>query len=416
MEQAHEVRGGPLGADLLAQYNATRNPSETWRLCHAPFRNMFLSLNGEVNPCCANRTFSIGTHPETPLHDIWFGEKANRFREYILRHDLSHGCQLCRDNIEWKHFNIVAARTFDQEAPGGLRGAGLRWLGKLRRVVKEKRQVAEFGYPTNIDFNLSNTCNLECIMCDGWSSSRIRRRIEKMPPLKSKYQERFLEEIREFIPHLTRAFFIGGEPFLIGVFYSLWEAMVEATPEARLIVQTNGTVLNDRIRALIERGNFCFNISIDSIRKETFENIRVGANFERTMANLEYFADYARRKGTFVNLTVCPIQQNWKEIPEIVDFAMKHGISLYFNTVFIPDTCSLFGLGKEEIDRIIRYYSSFDFPARTNEEKIGKASFQTLIGQLEHLYKNDEERRKHRRQETAPAEEHTGRVTGTLPR
>lgn len=403
-EEAHDGHGTPLTAGLLAEYNATRNPAETWRLCHAPFRNMFLSLNGDVNPCCANRTFAIGRYPDTPLHDIWFGQKANRFREYILRNDLSHGCRLCRDNIEWKHFNIVAARTFDQEARGGVSGVGQRWLERLRAAGIKKRDAAQFGYPTNIDFNLSHTCNLECIMCDGWSSSRIWRNRDKKQPMESRYQERFLEEIREFIPHLTRAFFIGGEPFLIEVFYPLWEAMVETRPDAQLIVQTNGTVLNDRIRALIERGSFCFNISIDSIRKETFENIRVGANFERTMANLEYFTDYARRKGTFVNLTVCPIQQNWREIPEIVDFAMKRGISLYFNTVFIPETCSLFGLGKDEIDEIIEYYSSFDYPARTNEEKIGTASFRTLIGQLEHLYKNDEERRKHRRQETAPPE------------
>jgi len=403
-EEGHEAKEAALSEDLLAQYNATRNPAETWRLCHAPFRNMFLSLNGDVNPCCANRSFAIGTYPETPLHDIWFGEKANRFREYILRNDLSHGCQLCRHNMERKHFNIVAARIFDQEAPRGVRGAGRRWLGRFRRADKENHNAAQVGYPTNIDFNLSNTCNLACIMCDGWSSSRIWKQRHGSQPLEFKYGGRFLEEIGEFVPHLERAFFIGGEPFLIEVFYAIWEAMVEARPEAQLIVQTNGTVLNDRIRALIERGRFCFNVSIDSIRKETFERIRVGANFEKTLANLEYFAEYARRKKTFVNLTVCPIQPNWREIPEIVEFAMKRGLSLYFNTVFIPATCSFFGFEKGQIDEIIRYYATFDFPARTNEERIGKASFQTLIGQLEQLYKNDEERRKVQRQETAAAE------------
>jgi len=393
-EGAHGGNDPVIRPDLLSEYNATRNPTETWRLCHAPFRNMFLGLNGEVNPCCANRTFAIGSYPETSLHDIWFGEKANRFREALLRNDLRHGCGLCRDNIERKHFNIVAARVFDREETLGVRGAGRRWLSRLRGTGGMSRRKAEVGYPTNIDFNLSNTCNLACIMCDGWSSSRIWKQRHGSQPLEFRYGGRFLEEIGEFIPHLERAFFIGGEPFLIEVFYAIWEAMVEARPDARLIVQTNGTVLNDRIRALIERGRFCFNVSIDSLRKETFERIRVGANLEKTLANLEYFAGYARRKKTFVNLTVCPIQQNWKEIPEIVEFAMKRGLSLYFNTVFMPATCSFFGLEKGQIDEIIRYYASFDFPARTNEEKIGKASFQTLIGQLEHLYKNDAERSK----------------------
>ena len=362
----------------IEQYNASRDPGQTYRICHVPFRSMFLGPDGRVNPCCANRTYVYGKYPEESLHEIWFGENAKKFREYILQNDLSNGCDACSQNILLKSFDLVAAKPYDQ-------------------------MLENLDYPSHIDFNLSNICNLECVMCYGWASSSIIKNRYGLKAPENPYKEKFLEEIQEFLPHLKSAFYIGGEPFLIPVFYELWEATLKINPACTFFIQTNATVLNDRIKELLERGNFFLNVSIDSLHKDTFESIRANANFEKTMENLDYFIEYSIRKETNINLTVCPLQQNMEEIPALVEFANKRNIKLFFNTVLIPHSHSFFGLDRAKINELIAYYSSFSFPAK-NENHATRASLVSLIGQMKHFYSNDEYRKKYQEYELVQIE------------
>ncbi|MCK9612244.1 MAG: radical SAM protein [Bacteroidales bacterium] len=353
--------------DLLKQYNATRDPFQTHIFCHAPFRSLFFSLNGNVYTCCANKKFVVGKYPKRSPREIWFGRKINRLRKKLISNNLSLGCNSCAENIKMGNFNIMASKIYDNVPTNEI-------------------------YPSRLDFNLSNICNLECIMCNGGDSSAIFKKQKALTTLQTKqynlnlYGKKFVEEIREFIPHLKTAFFIGGEPFLIKVFYDLWEIFTEVNNECELVIQTNGTILSNKIKMLLEKGRFYFNVSLDSLDKKTFEMIRVNANFEKTMSNLEYFIEYAERKNTYTNLTVCPVQQNWKEIPHLVNFANEKKISIYFNTVFKPGFCSFSGFNNKQRNEVIDYYSSFNFPEKTNWERINKASFKTLINQLRNFY------------------------------
>ena len=378
-----------LPPDNIKEYNLTRPKQANHRLCHAPFINMFLTPDGKVNPCCVNRTYLMGKYPEESLHDIWFGEKAQEFRKYILNNDLSHGCDKCRQNIEMRNYGIVMAKSYDHVPKSGIFNLLKKHYNQLRYGNSFDEVSIKKAYPKRIDFNLANTCNLECIMCDGWSSSSILKRRHLLKDFPNPYQQEFVNEMKEFFPYLKTGFFIGGEPFLINVFFKLWEELIKVNASCECIIQTNGTVLNDRIKAILERGRFSFNISIDSIQKLTFEAIRVNADYETTIGNLDYFITYAQRKKTFANLTVCPIQQNWKEIPELIEFANKKEVSLYFNTVLYPHNCSFLGLSNEDIDEVIRFYSTFSFPDKTNSERISKQSFLSLINQLSHIYKDD---------------------------
>ena len=374
---------------ILEEYNATRHPSQSGKICHAPFNTMVLTQLGEIYSCGVNRTALLGLHPQQSIRDAWFGKEATELRKRILNNDLSYGCEQCRDYLLMKNFWNIKARVYDE-------------MMKDDEVDSIPESITESGvaeskelFPTRIDFNLSNTCNLECAMCTGWLSSSILKNRFHLKEKENPWGEQFLTEIQEFLPHLKTAFFAGGEPFLIQNYFQLWEDILKVSPDCHFIIQTNGTVLNDRIKNIIEKGKFYFNISIDSVRKETFESIRVNANFEKSMQNFDYFVDYAKRKQTFVNLTVCPIQQNWREIPELIRFANEKGVSLYFNTVLYPQRYSFLGLNNSQIDEIISYFSSFDFPETTNAERISKSSFLSLIDQLKSIYKDDELRDKY---------------------
>ena len=122
-----------------------------------------------------------------------------------------------------------------------------------------------------MEFEMSNQCNLECIMCNGYVSSSIRQNRDKLPPVHSPYDEKFVTQLRPFIPHLREAKFFGGEPFLIPLYFKMWDAMMEINPSINIFVITNGTVLTDKVKTLLSLGNFELAVSIDSIRKDRYE-------------------------------------------------------------------------------------------------------------------------------------------------
>jgi MoaA/NifB/PqqE/SkfB family radical SAM enzyme len=51
-------------------------------------------------------------------------------------------------------------------------------------------------YPSMLELELNNTCNLECVMCIGELSSSIRKNREKLPAIRSPYDEAFVEPTR----------------------------------------------------------------------------------------------------------------------------------------------------------------------------------------------------------------------------
>lgn len=155
-------------------------------------------------------------------------------------------CNICKADLEIGAFDEVSAKHFDS-------------------------LPIHPSYPTMMEFLLTNTCNLECVMCKGEFSSLIRQNREKLPPIANVYDDAFISQLRPFIPHLREVRFSGsGEAFLIDANYKIWDMILEINPQCLIMVQTNGTVLNSRIKDLLIRGNFQIGVSLDSLKKEVF--------------------------------------------------------------------------------------------------------------------------------------------------
>ncbi|MDP6909849.1 MAG: SPASM domain-containing protein, partial [Flavobacteriales bacterium] len=206
----------------LKDYNQSRPLGPQKKVCWAPFKSLYFGHYGKAIACCYNRTYILGNYPEQSIDEIWRGQQAENLRKYISNNNLDHGCQGCKSQILARNFDATKAKQYDQ--------------------VKLNRN----GYPSVMEFELSNVCNLECEMCSGDFSSLIRQNREGKPPLEEPYDEAFVEQLEEFIPHLEEVKFYGGEPFLIDIYYQIWEKIIEINPTVRISVQTNGTILNNR--------------------------------------------------------------------------------------------------------------------------------------------------------------------------
>jgi MoaA/NifB/PqqE/SkfB family radical SAM enzyme len=342
----------------LAAYQKQRGTSTKFAICHAPFKNLYFGHRGVVTACCYNRLYELGTWPQSTIKQIWEGEKANSLRAHLKQNSLLKGCSVCELQLSAGNFSGFKAAQFDGDT------------------------LNENGYPSVFEFELDNTCNLECVMCSAEYSSSIANR-NGTKVYTSPYDNKFVGELAEFIPYLKQAKFYGGEPFMIKLYYEIWDAIGNLNSDCNIIIQTNGTILNTRIKDLLEKCNFSINISLDSLNKENYERIRVNASFETVISNLQYFYEYAKRKKSFFGLSACIMKQNWHEAPDFVNFCNERNIKLYFHTVLSPRSASLSFLDKHELESIISTLKAVTFKEPgTDQQKENINHYHQFIKQL----------------------------------
>jgi len=365
----HLHKTKPENTEQIKNYNRKRPYGPQEYFCFAPFKSLYFGANGQVISCCYNRKYILGTYPSDTIKEIWTGSKLGKLRTAIENSDLSLGCNACKDQFDDENYDAILSINYD-------------------KIPYNK------NFPTLMEFELSNTCNLGCIMCDERFSTYIAAN-KGIPLKKMQYDQAFTDQLDEFIPHLSEAKFLGGEPFLIPIYMDIWGKIISMNPDCRIIIQTNGTVLTDKAKQLMKNGNFHFNISIDSFRKENYESIRVNASFEKTMENFKYIYDYCKKRNNYFGVGVCPIRQNWMELPEILRYVNELDITVYFNRVWTPAECALWGWDSEHLLNIFNRLKEETFEASTDVQQKNVQHYNEFIRQIYAWYlesKNSEEK------------------------
>lgn len=316
-----------LDKDIVQSYTNSRSIAQKKYLCHAPFNNMYFNSLGDVAMCWLTFNDPAKYDKSTSIHDIWFGEKFSKVRDNIKQHNLDYKCQTCKKNLVDGNYVNVLSKAYDNDYPLG-------------------------DYPSIMEFELSNTCNLECTMCTGLLSSSIRKNRDKLPPLESPYGDKFVEELREFIPHLKEARFNGGEPFMIKIYYKIWDLIFELNPSIKITVATNGTVLSGKVKDYLSKGNFHLNISMDGFSEETYEQIRINGNHKRLHENFTWFKEYCATNKRNLCVMVNPLRQNWQEMPDFINWVNHHKVHIWFNTIVHPEEQALWSLPQDQLQEI----------------------------------------------------------------
>jgi radical SAM protein with 4Fe4S-binding SPASM domain len=381
---------------MLSKFNKARRYSNSETACFAPSLSLNFEQNGNVTACCFNRSFILGKIQEQTIKEIWNGPKIKELRAALAQGDFSKGCMQCEKMIEEGNFESVLINHFD-----GFQSKKItrKILGLPIQFIKSSEKES---IPLVFEFELSNTCNLECIMCGGNWSSSIRKNREKLPPIKTPYSEEFVAQITPYLSKLKRANFLGGEPFLIPIYSQIWKKIIQMNKNLEVAITSNGTILNETIKSiLLELTNCKITLSVDSLQKTSWEAIRKNGDFDQMKENLSWFLDNKK----LVSFSVCPIIQNRYEIPEIIAFCIANRLEIYFNVVYGPlggeipgihgthlnydgqhvPISSLQKLSKKELSELIDFYATFSFPGRYG------LHFNHLINQLRFWHKNKDE-------------------------
>lgn len=321
-----------LTKEQISEYNIRRREFDKSRTintvspCIAPYNNMYFTTEGRVAPCWLLVGHLDTWGPDRSIRDIWFGKKFTEYRNNLKNGIFKSECRVCKQKIEADTWPLALA--YDGFS------------------IKE--------YPTLLELELSNQCNLECIMCEGRLSSGIRKNRDKLPPLPMIYDDSFVEQLKEFIPHLEELRFNGGEPFAQKIVYDICMLVSELNPTLRINIATNGTVYNKQVRTILEKCNIHLNISIDSLNKENYESIRLNGDFDVLMENFKIFNSYCKENSRGLSVMVNPMRNNWWEMPDFVKFTTDNKVHLWYNTIHHPEHLGIWNLSSSDLNIILQ--------------------------------------------------------------
>jgi MoaA/NifB/PqqE/SkfB family radical SAM enzyme len=301
--------------------------------------------------------------------EIWNSDEAKKLRAHMSYNDLDYGCQHCKYFFEKKKFSNLKPFVFD----------------KYSSLNSEH-------LPTVLEFELSNECNLECQMCSGEVSSSIRKNRDKLPPIAMPYDEKFVEQLEVFIPQLKEAKFFGGEPFLISIYYDIWEKMLSMNPNIKFFVITNGSHWNNKIASLLERGHFDIAISIDGLSKEKQESIRKNSNFEKVIENIHRFNEYVLKNDRHLSLSFTVQKDNWEDFPKMIEFCNEIKAHVYVSYLEWPVHYAISNFSVEELEKIKNYLYKFSFPDRTTYQKHNQKCFEDFKNYVDNFIHQHEQK------------------------
>jgi|GEM_PF-568075 len=202
----------------------------------------------------------------------------------------------------------------------------------LRRALKDqlKGKVRLSTIPLRIHLEINDVCNLECIMCP--------RNSEKVPKNTGHMDLSILKRLSPWIPYANYIGMAGnGEPFLHPKIFEILELITRHGSVPSIV--TNGTLLTqDCVLKLLELGPCIIVVSFDGFKKETFESIRVGADFDKINQSLKFLqAKKKEYQSPFpvVNFLVCIMRENKEELADIITLAQSLSVAkVEYQTVF----------------------------------------------------------------------------------
>lgn len=318
---------------------------------------MRFSPDGSVHACCVNDSYPLGRVDLDRLVDVWRGERMEALRRALGVGDPSLGCIDCAlDEVEGRR-ELSHAAHYD------------RWEGRTG------------DWPLRLEFAMSNNCNLMCVHCNGELSSAIRARREGLPPVPDRYGEQFFADVHEFLEHVEVTAFLGGEPFLGRHARRIWDDMIEIGRPVEVNVTTNGTIWNEQVERYLTELRMNVAISIDGIERETFEAIRVGAEFDQVMATRDRMHALVEGYGGAFTINHCLLLQNATELYRMLADADEHGMRVEVIPVSYPARHSVFRLPLEQ--RIGIAEQLRQEAARNGQLQLNAASFDAALEALE---------------------------------
>lgn len=196
-------------------------------------------------------------------------------------------------------------------------GSPAYWVYRARwNFAPRLRYVTRF--PTNLDIELTNTCNLRCVMCPhGFPSPEFK---ESLGFMDLGLAKRLIGEgVKKGVSAIKLNW--RGEPLMHKGIVEIIE-YAKACGVLEVAINTNGLLLNGNLReGLVTSGLDFVSFSVDGVKRETYEAIRRGGDFERLVNNIEEFVNLRnkmRLKNPKVRVQMVKMDLNLTEVDDFI--------------------------------------------------------------------------------------------------
>ena len=247
--------------------------------CHAPWTNLDIDSQGKILPCCKYQPSSDDLEYNIRIHSLnEYSTSAflNQIKQKFIQDQWPAGCVRCQ--IEEQN-NIQSKRQLDHD----------RWQEHYAQYQLDNDQ----WITASIAFG--NTCNLKCITCGSYSSSRWQEEYQTVYGQDFRhvkfYRDNFVDDFVSQAPGIIHLDIPGGEPFLSGVAdqKKLLKHYIKSGKSTDISIHytTNATIFPDSEwwELWSNFREIDLQLSIDGIGAR-YEYIRYPANWNNTESNV----------------------------------------------------------------------------------------------------------------------------------
>lgn len=185
------------------------------------------------------------------------------------------------------------------------------------------------SYPRRLVFELTNACNLNCVMCgrnDAYFKSTV-------------FNVEWINKFDDILNKVEEVTLMGwGEPTMHPQFIDILKKLNQYN--VRKYFCTNGMKLGELKDAIFEHKVDIIAISIDGANAETNNRIRTGSSFNRIIEDLGDIVKEKKKRNLtypYMNFVFTAMKSNFHQIPDIVRLAHEIGleeVKVVYLTVF----------------------------------------------------------------------------------
>ena len=271
-----------------------------------------------VRPCCWSLGH-LGDANTTKWADVWNGRGFVEFRQRMLEGEIDGLCSpYCPKRMapssEWKLYLATLLRR-----PRRNRLLNIAEILRGATVLHSR--------PIYAKVSPSAACNLRCVMC--YQSHETWLHLEQPA----------IEDLLEMIAGCEVLQVQGGEILASSQGLDFLARVLALPRPPTLGVITNGTFPITRGWDLLQQAPLRWvTVSLDAGRRETYERIRFGGDWDTVLRNIhrlcELMRERERRFKVYLSCTV--MAANYREIPELLSIACQLGADVVINPL-TPD-------------------------------------------------------------------------------
>jgi MoaA/NifB/PqqE/SkfB family radical SAM enzyme len=284
-----------------------------------PIPEMFIPIKQASNhPCLVYEGDAPLPHPDA-IHEDIFEHGYGRYSVWgnWLYLSSSDGTDPCENGRRYQfrcgdqHADVPL--PYKADCPSG---------ANIAKALEEYQggAVTMEAKPTSIQMASTADCNIDCPHCFQNPYRVVNLQL----------RAGVVDEVLALVPYLQEFMWLGGEPYLVKRFRRFVDEFEPSdNPNLCFGFTTNGTMLTKKeIDKLLKFPRMNAAISFDSFVKESFEKIRSGANFERTLANLEHCVAIYDRASRQITVGMTILKSNIAEIAFNASVAIEKDIPL----------------------------------------------------------------------------------------